>query len=216
MNTRNFITPGILLLSLIISSCSTVSYYPRISLDMSPATIHKSVMVEKFIDRTPEKDKENPFWGFSVTNDEALASDLSIEVTNAVISDFSTNAVFENISRRTDKPDFIIQGEITKFMGKTRLTTYGLVSLCSILGVYTWILGMPIQKNETEVEILISVYNSNNELVGKYSGRYSDKVLGTLYKQKQLGVLNQTNRSFSYVISRIREQILTDIRKYER
>lgn len=215
MNTRNFMTLGFLFFGLIISSCSTVSYTPRISLDMSPKTIKKSVTVEKFVDNTSEKDKENPFTGYSVTNGEALTSDLSIEITNAIISDFHTNAVFKDISRRIDNPDFTMKGEINKFKGTSKMTTYGIVSLCSLVGVYTWFFGMPIHKNETDVEIVISVYNSNNELIGKYSGTYSDKILGTLYKNKSLGLLNQTNKSFSNVVSDIRQQILNDISKYE-
>lgn len=215
MNTRHFITLGFLFLGLIISSCSTVSYTPRISLDMSPKTINKSVAVEKFVDNTLEKDKENPFFGYSVTNKKALTSDLSIEITNAVILDFHTNAVFKNISRRIDNSDFIMKGEINKFKGTSRMTTYGLISLCTVVGVYTWFFGIPIQKNETEVEVVISVFNRNNELIGKYSGKYEDKILGTLYKSEQSRLLNQTNKSFSNVVSDIRQQILNDISKYE-
>jgi hypothetical protein len=213
MKTKNMINSVFWVL--MISSCSTISYTPRVSLDISPKTIHKSVTVEKFVDNTPAEEKKNPFAGFSVTNEEALANDLSTEVTNAIISDFHTNAVFEDISRRADHPDFIMKGEINKFKGTTRLTNYGIISMCTIVGIYTWWFGMPIRKNETDVELVISLYNSNNELIGKYSGTYQEKVRASIYKNKSLGVLTQTNKSFSQVVSDIRQQILKDINKYE-
>lgn len=208
--------PVVFLLTLILSSCSTISYIPKVSLDVSPQTINKSVSVEKFVDNTSDKEKKNPFVGFSVTNTEALASDLSIEITNAVISDFHNNAVFKNISRRVENPDFIMRGEINKFKGKSQPTNYGLVSMFTFIGVYTWYFGIPIRKNETDIEIVVSLYNRNNELVGKYTGTYQDKVLGTLYKNKSLALPSQTNKSFSNVVSNIREQMMKDIGKIER
>jgi len=60
---------------LFLSSCATVSYNPWISLDVSPTTIHKTVLIEKFVDNSPEADRKNPFMGMSLTNKKALVND---------------------------------------------------------------------------------------------------------------------------------------------
>jgi len=173
-------------------------------------------MVEKFKDNTPEKDRKSPFSWFSVTNQNALANSLSLEVTKQVIEDFSTNFVFKQVSRRIDNPDFIMKGVINKFVGKTRLTTYGIISLISIYGILTWYFGIPIQVNETEMELIVSLYDTKGELVGKYSGIYKDKDLTSIYNSNQLALPNKTNKSFSNSVQQIRDQILNDATKYEK
>jgi len=197
------------------TSCVTISYTPKVSLDICPKSINKTVMVDKFKDNTPEKDRKNPFAGFSVTNEKALSNDLSIEVTNAVISDFSTNSLFKQISRRIENPDFVMKGEIRKFMGKSRMTTFGIISMCTYIGVLTWYFGVPIRANETEMELVVSIFNSKGELVGTYSGKYKDKELASMYKNTALALPSQTNKSFSNAVSQIRDQILNDISKYQ-
>ena len=176
------------------------------SLDVSP---------KKFKDNTPEKDRNNPFAGFSVTNKEALSSELPIEVTNAIIADFSTNALFKEISRRIDNPDFVMKGQINKFVGKSRMTTFGIVSMFTYVGVISWYFGTPIRANETEMELIVSLYNSKEELIGTYTGKYKDKILSSMYKNTALALPSQTNKSFSNAISQIRDQILNDINKYD-
>ncbi len=88
MRKYNCLIVGILILSLLGVSCSTISYIPTVALDVSPSTVQKSLSVEKFIDNSPSKDRKNPVDGFSVTNNKALAGDLATQVTNAVVSDF--------------------------------------------------------------------------------------------------------------------------------
>ena len=197
------------------SSCVSISYAPKVSLDISPKTIKKTVMVERFIDNSPEKDKNNPFGGFSVTNKDALVSELALEVTNAIISDFSVNSVFKEISRRIENPDFVMKGEIKKFKGRSRMTTYAIVSMCTYVGILTWYFGTPIRANETEMELVISLYNSKSDLIGVYSGVFKDKTLASMYKEISQALPSQTNRSFSSAVSIIRDQIMNDIAKYE-
>lgn len=116
----------ILILSalLVLSSCTTISYSPKVSLDVSPRTINKSVQVEKFKDLSPQEDTENPLFGLSVTNTEALSNSLDLEVTNAIVTDFAINGVFRQISRKVENPDLIIKGEIRKFTGISELNTH--------------------------------------------------------------------------------------------
>lgn len=215
MLKRSRVTVWLLLLGCLVSSCATISYTPTVSLDISPKTINKTIFVEKFVDKTPEKDKKNPFLGISVTNKEALANDLSIEITRAVIGDFQMNGVFKDLSRRNDNADFIMKGEIRSFTGKCSMTKYGLISLFTVYGPLTWYFGVPVKKNETRIELMISLYDRSNQLVGKYSGVYKDKSTMTVYNNKSLALVNLTNKSFSNAISDIREQLMRDINKYQ-
>jgi hypothetical protein len=201
---------------ILVNSCATVSYSPNVRLDLSPLTIKKSLEIAKFVDNTPEKDKRNPFNGFSVTNKKALVSELSIEVTNAIVYDFSTNAVFKQCSRRIENPDFIMKGEIKRFLGKSRMTKYGLISMCTYVGILTWYFGLPVRVNETEMQLVISIYDSKQNLVGAYTSNFKDRQLSSIYKDKTAALLTLTNKSFSSAVQQIRDQILVDIAKYEK
>ena len=46
-----------------------------------------------------------------------MAGDLAAEVTNAVLTDFNNNAVFETIRARVEDPDLIMRGTIRRFYG---------------------------------------------------------------------------------------------------
>jgi hypothetical protein len=159
---------------ILCNSCSTISYVPKVNLDISPKTINKTVQVEKLIDSTPSGYKKNLFLRPSVTNRKSLSSDLNLEVTNAIVSDFAVNGLFKQVSGKVDNPDFVIKGEIKKFVGKSELNTFGKVSyfgtLTTIIIVSSagtpivglgiapflgWFTGIPISKNTSEIEIIM-------------------------------------------------------------
>ena len=219
----------------VFSSCTTISYTPKVTLDLSPQTINKSVLVEKIKDLSPVEDKANPFLGLSVTNEESLPSGLELEVTNEIVSDFSNNALFSNISRRVENPDFIIKGDINKFCGKSEINTFGKVSyfmamgaivlssvtgesaaLIGVVPMLSWYFGVPISKNTSHIEITLRVYNSKGDLQGTYVGKAEDRTSTNMYKNKALAVPSMTNKTFSIAIQDIRDQILKDIDKYNR
>jgi len=215
-----------------MASCTTISYVPKVSLDVSPKTVNKVVQVEKFIDSSPIKDKKTPFLGLSVTNAEALPNGLDIEVTNAIVSDFSINGVFKQISRKVENPDYIIKGEIKKFSGKSVLNNFAKITMITSLTavivapilneplielgatpILTWYFGLPVSKNTADVEIVMSLYDKNNNLINTYYGKANDKISTSMYKNKMLAVPSLTNKTFSTAIMQIREQILNDIIK---
>ena len=204
---------SVLMAVLIMQSCATISYNPKISLDVSPKTIESTLMITKIVDNTPIEDRKNPFSGFSVTNEQSLVNDLSIEVTNELVSDFSNNAVFSKVSRSIKNPDYILEGEMTKFMGRTKLTTYGLISFISIIGVITWYFGLPVRKMEVEMDLTFRLLDGNRNLIGTYSGTASGFDRVSMYNNIALKTPNQTNKELSNVISKIREQILNDLAK---
>ncbi len=107
-----------------------------------------------------------------------------------------------------------MKGEIVKYKGQSRYTNYAIISMCTIVGISTWLFGLPVHKGVTNIELKIFIYDSNSNLIGAYFANYKDKDRTSIYKNNTLAVLNQTNRSFSNVISQIREQILADILLY--
>ena len=209
MKTKNLVLISIC--AVIISSCATISYTPKVSLDLSPLTIKKTIKAENLIDKTKPEHKKKPISGFSVTDSESLAGDLSTEVTNAIIEDFNNNGVFSKISKREDNPDFILKGEITNFEGKYRPTTIYWVTIpVSTL----WFFGIPIAKDEIDIDLKVTIYKRSGEFVGEYYGEASDTQLYTLYKNGAFGLPAKTNRIFSDAIKQIREKIIQDAGKF--
>jgi hypothetical protein len=218
-----------------ITSCSTISYVPNISLDISPKTINKSVQIEKFVDLSPLSDTKNPIGGFSVTNPEALSNMLDVEVTNAVVADLSTSGLFKQVSRKIDNPDYILKGEIIKYAGKSELNDFTKITLgiavasmimlsatnnnnyiLGVLPAYSYYFGVPFTKHTAKIEIIMKLYDKNNILIGTYTGKASDRNSSNLYHNKSLAVSRLTNKTFSSVIMQIREQILKDIKILEK
>ncbi|MEN8139325.1 MAG: hypothetical protein ABFR62_12920 [Bacteroidota bacterium] len=217
---------------IIITSCATVSYTPKVTLDVSPRTIHKNVQIEKLNDLTSGKDRKNPFTGFSVTNEKSLANDLDIVVTNSIVEDFSTNGVFDKVSRRTENADLIIRGDINTFYGKSRANLFAKISYFIGIGaiavaaataedayywgavpILVWYFGVPVRKNDAEIEITLNVYNNKDELLGTYKGMAYDKTSSNMYKNESLATPNLTNKTFSKAIQDIRDQIMGDYEK---
>jgi hypothetical protein len=239
MNIQRRIFSGFLYLSavLLFSSCSTISFTPKVSLDVSPETINKTVQIDKFKDTSPEKDKRNPFMGLSITSKDALSNNLDLEVTNAVTSDFALNGLFKQVSRRVENPDYFIRGEIKHFSGQSKSNNYAKFSLfaavageltffiyptkatldlflISTIPLLTSYLGLPQRLNTSTVELTLTVYDKNNQFIKSYTGRAYEQVSTSMYNNNTFGVISMTNKLFSQVVLDIREQILRDKEMY--
>ena len=203
--------------SLALTSCFTVSYTPWVSLDVSKTTIKKSVVVEKFVDNTSDDERKNPLAGFSVTNSRALTKDLNTEVTRAIASDFSANAVFEDVRLKNEDADYIIRGEIKKFVGKNRPTNGFWIIVPPFLNLsgIVFICGAPARISKVDIEIQLSVYDRSNHLVGTYSGVATDKHRDNIYNDKTAATISFVNKNFSKAVLSIREQIIKDAAKYK-
>ncbi len=212
---KNYSLAQLLLCVFFLASCATVSYSPKVSLDVSPKTINKTVLIEKFVDEVPDADRKNPFLGTSLTNKKALTNDLSIDVTNAVTTDFSNNAVFKTVSRKVDSPDYIIKGVIKRFNGQTKMTNFGTITALSYVGVCTWLFPISIMVNKTNVALELSIYDNKGQLIGTYAGQNGIVIRSNLYNNKQKAIVAETDKSFSSVVAQIREQILNDAPKYK-
>jgi len=219
-------------LAILIVSCTTISYVPKVSLDLSPKTINKFVQVDRFTDVSPSDDKMNPFMGLSVTGQESLASELDLEVTNAVIADFSANRLFEKVGRKVENPNLIIKGEIKRFYGKFQYNAFARVS--SVMGTVgaigslftpwaalaclpelVWFFGVPVSTNTSEVVIEMKIYDNNYNLINTYTGKSIDFISASMYRDKSLQVPTMTNKTFTKAIMQIRDQILADTDKFD-
>ena len=209
MRLLSFLTATVLL----FASCATISYSPLVNLDVSPATIHKNVQVNKFKDNSDPKHRNNPFLGMSATNEQSMANDLDLELTNAITKDLHTNGVFDNVKRRLEDPDLIISGEIRTFQAQYMLTDYGYISFVTILPILTWYFGVPVNKNLVVLAIDFTVSDANGNLIKKYSKSYYEVDRSSMYKNIFLSLPSTTNKGLGAIVEEFREDLLRDFKE---
>lgn len=226
----------VLFCTVLYSSCVSLSYTPKVSLDISPKTIQKTLQVEKLKNTTPKSDSNAPILGFSATDKEAMPADLDLGVTNAIVEDFANNAVFKQVSRRVENPDYILKGEIKRFKGVSQPTTLAKYALgvsysaiflgilfdkpwvlvtgaCLPLGFY---LGLPIVEQSREVELILYLYDKKDTLLATYIAKVSEEEQSSMYsKNKTYALPSALNKVFSKAVMKIREQLLADTQRLE-
>ena len=70
-------------------------------------------------------------------------------------------------------------------------------------------------RDEIDIQIKLSVYNKNGNLIGNYYGKSNNTKLYNVYNNGMLGLPVRTNRAFSEVISQVRTKIIQDIDKFD-
>ena len=119
----------VIVLTLLVSGCATISYKPSVSLPVSSKTIKATVQINTFDDKTPSDDKDGKVGGVSATAPDTLSGNLSDEVTSAVLTDFSNELIFDTIKRKVDNPDYIMKGTINRFYGKAGINAGGWITI---------------------------------------------------------------------------------------
>lgn len=211
MNRVIFITLCILA-SLLGSGCTSISYKPALSLGESQSSVQAKIQMNQLKDMSPPGDRETKAFGISATEPSTLAGDLSTEVTNAILTDFSNNQVFQTIQKRMEKPDLILNGTIHRFYGKAGINALGWVTLPVDI---IWLFGLPIQDQYGAVDIEISIQTPKGSLVGTYRGKseFSDNF--SMYTNVMLATGTRLNKAFDDALRQIRSQILADKHKLE-
>lgn len=206
---------GFSLIAVLLSSCTSVTYKPSLSLDKSPVKIKAKAQVEPFVDHSPRADKNRRIGGVSATEPKALAGDLTVEVTNAVVNDFLINGVFQEVGKNIDDPDLIVKGEIRRFYGKAGINNFGWLTYPANLMAPIWILGLPVNSSEGAVDIVLTISRRDGALIGEYSGqaKFSDSY--SVYSGETLAVGTRLNKAFNESIEKIRTQILADEQKLQ-
>lgn len=209
--TRSFGLMLVLAPVLFFGACTSISYRPVLSLGPSPIKIPAKLRVETFVDHSPPEDKTKRAMGVSATESDSLAGDLSAEVTNAVIADFLINGVFAEAGKNIEHPDAVMTGEIKRFYGRAGLNSAGWITL-PINPI--WLLGVPMQSTEGEVDLEVSIRRLDGALLGTYSGRSQFLDWYTMYNNSIYGVGTALNRSFTQAMQQIRDQIIADKDKF--
>ena len=213
MKTR-FYVAMVMGLALLSSGCMSISYKPSVSLRESPRTIKATVKLETFADQTPQSDKERKVFGVSATEPGTLAGELVNEVTDAVLTDFNNNQVFETVKKRFEnEPDLIMKGTIRRFYGKVGPTTLMWITIPIDI---IWFFGLPIQGDEGSVDLEVSIQRPNGTVLGTYRGQSQFSASYSMYTNPILGIGTKLNKAFSECIQQIRDQILNDEKKLSR
>jgi len=199
-------TAAVLAAGLLSTGCASISYKPSVSLPESPRTIKATAQLEPLTDQVPPDDKAQG--GLSVCEPGTLQGDLSSDVTEAILTDFNNNQVFETVKKRFDTtPDLIIKGTIDRFYGKFNITALG---WCTLPIDIVWLFGIPITADHGDVELTLSIQRPDGTVLGTYHGESKFARGYNMYQNAGLALPTRTNKAFSEAVAQIREQILND------
>jgi hypothetical protein len=204
---------GLFIISL-VTGCASISYKPSLSLGPSPQTIKANVKIETFADESPASDKNAKAFGVSACESNTLQGELAQDVTDAVLTDFGNNMVFQNFKQRFDtQPDLVMTGTIHRFYGTSAPNGvfWGTIVIDTV-----WLFGIPIISNEGGVNLDITLSRPNGTVVGTYHGQSDFSKSYSMYHNATLSVPTQLNNAFSQSIDQIRQQILKDSDKLSR
>jgi hypothetical protein len=210
---RMFCPVAAVFIVVLATGCSSMSYKPAVSLGISPQTIKANVQLETFVDQSPQSDKEGEFSGFSACEPGTLEGDLATDVTEAILTDFNNNQVFESIKMRFEtEPDLIMKGTIHRYYGKFGPTAAMWITIPIDI---IWFLGIPVESDDGEVDLEVSIQRPDGTVLGIYHGQSSLSGSYSIYYNAALGLPTRLNEAFSESVAQIRDQILKDARKLE-
>ena len=187
--------------------CQAISYKPSLTLDLSPKTIKARASISKFVDQTPSDDRDTKFGGVSVAEPGTLEGDLATGVTNAVLSDFRDNRVFEVIEKNLENADLIIKGRIQRFSGKGGPNTLFWFTIPIDI---IWYFGLPVQSVDAEVQLELAVVRPDGTEVGVYTGKSQLSESFSIYTYAHLATPKYTNTAFANAVGQIRQKLLAD------
>ncbi|MFZ1073127.1 MAG: hypothetical protein WAO21_06785 [Verrucomicrobiia bacterium] len=198
-------------IAFLAAGCASINYRPAVSLGISPNTIKANVKLETFVDASPQSDKSHVFAGLSTCEPGTLEGELASDVTDAILTDFNNNQVFQNLKKRYDtQPDLIMKGTIHRFSGKFGTTP---VFWLTIPIDTIWLFGLPIMSDDIVVDLEVSIQRPDGSVVGTYHGQSSNSQWYNMYQNVQFALPTRTNKAFSESVSQIRDQIMKDADK---
>jgi hypothetical protein len=137
-----------------------------------------------------------------------LEGELAADVTDAVLTDFNNNQVFESVKKRFEKePDLVMKGTIHRFYGKFGTTP---VFWLTIPIDTIWLFGVPIMGDDGLVDLEVSIARPDGTVLGTYHGQSKFSKYYNMYQNAGLALPTRLNKAFSEAIAQIREQILRD------
>jgi hypothetical protein len=163
--------------------------------------------MSKFVDQTPSDDRSSKIGGVSVAEAGTIEGDLATGVTNAILSDFRDNRVFDVIEKNLDNADLIMKGSIKRFSGKGGMNALGWFTIPIDI---IWLFGLPIQTVESDVQIEMAVLRPDGTEISKYTGSSQYSEWFTIYSNVPLSTPKHTNDTFAKVVKQIRQQLIAD------
>jgi len=199
----------VLLVGLTIG-CASISYKPSLSLGTSPSSVHARVQMNQLADASPPDEKETKFAGFAATEPGTLAGDLATEVTNALLTDFSNNQVFDTIQKRMTNPDLVMNGTIHRFYAQSGINALG---WSTVWMDFIWLFGLPIQSQYGAVDIELTLLRPDGTTLGTYHGKSEFSESFSMYTNIQLAIGTRLNKAFDEAVGQIRSQLMNDADK---
>jgi len=199
----------VLLVGLTIG-CASISYKPSLSLGTSPSSVHARVQMNQLADASPPDEKETKFAGFAATEPGTLAGDLATEVTNALLTDFSNNQVFDTIQKRMTNPDLVMNGTIHRFYAQSGINALG---WSTVWMDFIWLFGLPIQSQYGAVDIELTLQRPDGTTLGTYHGKSEFSESFSMYTNIQLAIGTRLNKAFDEAVGQIRSQLMNDADK---
>ena len=199
----------VLLVGLTIG-CASISYKPSLSLGTSPSSVHARVQMNQLADASPPDEKETKFAGFAATEPGTLAGDLATEVTNALLTDFSNNQVFDTIQKRMTNPDLVMNGTIHRFYAQSGINALG---WSTVWMDFIWLFGLPIQSQYGAVDIELTLQRPDGTTLGSYHGKSKFSESFSMYTNIQLAIGTRLNKAFDEAVGQIRSQLMNDADK---
>ena len=199
----------VLLVGLTIG-CASISYKPSLSLGTSPSSVHARVQMNQLADASPPDEKETKFAGFAATEPGTLAGDLATEVTNALLTDFSNNQVFDTIQKRMTNPDLVMNGTIHRFYAQSGINALG---WSTVWMDFIWLFGLPIQSQYGAVDIELTLQRPDGTTLGTYHGKSEFSESFSMYTNIQLAIGTRLNKAFDEAVGQIRSQLMNDTDK---
>jgi len=190
--------------------CASISYKPSLSLGTSPSSVHARVQMNQLADASPPDEKETKFAGFAATEPGTLAGDLATEVTNALLTDFSNNQVFDTIQKRMTNPDLVMNGTIHRFYAQSGINALG---WSTVWMDFIWLFGLPIQSQYGAVDIELTLQRPDGTTLGTYHGKSEFSESFSMYTNIQLAIGTRLNKAFDEAVGQIRSQLMNDADK---
>jgi hypothetical protein len=189
---------------ILLSGCAQ-HYTPRVSLGESQETIPLRVELRPLKDSSAPKEPGQPY---GVVADGVKASEpgeLSGPITQAILTDFRENFVFQQIDSHVEAPDAILTGTINTFYEKYRPKGWtevpGGKSLAKLMDVDTY-------TGTTEVDLNLVLRKPNGTRIGAYHAHAAKSDEFVPNKQNRPG--DRLNWALSKAIKEIRQELLDD------
>jgi hypothetical protein len=181
------------------AACAAVRYQPSLVLGHVDEPIPVRVELRDLTDATPPEDALAVLGGTSAT--ASLSGDLSIAVTDAILTNLRRDGFFTEIRRRAGAPDLVLTGTIRRFHARSHLHP---------LGWITALVGLPIFSSRGAVDLELAFERPDGKRVAAYTSDVSFEEWATILEAPPREIGTRLDRAFSDAMRDLRGQMLRD------